>query len=322
MVVSLDGSHRLPIPIARCVQPLAEAVRVKRVEEGRSGADVSLPQSRKAAVIGVRPIVVVGPETELVEQISRIHDTYRDYLFAEAGSTNITVCESDAPFVRSLTRAGLPASSSTVKRIKGLERGFMVWSVRQAIDSPADIEEVAYTILTRTSCLLVLAIDPERVPESHIRALRGLDVGQLLFWTEASDGWWRQNCAAEAVASGVEAPAAVPPAMKPSSRTARRVAPEEGVELTLDLEMWNSGAPCDKHEFGWCAVCKPTTLPAVVYKTATGSAFHRDLDCPALVAGQSKARHLGFDPAEAKPTTPASAVRRNASACLVCLPRR
>ena len=184
----LEGSHRLPVPIARCVAGVAQRALEIKEGLGLSGEDIGIPESRKAAVIGARPLLIVGELQDLAAKIQLIQRTYRTYLMAEAGSDRVTILEPD----RALKNALPDAETSTVKKIKGLERGLVVWSSRIAPDVETEALEVAYTAMTRASCLLIIAVDPSELPHSNRQVLQALDGGYLSPWDSEAQRWWNK----------------------------------------------------------------------------------------------------------------------------------
>ena len=188
--IELFGSYRLPVAIANCVRPLAESIQQTHEEEGISTADIAIPHSRKASVVGVRPIVVVGDEAELARSIHEIRFAYNGYLSAESESNQITICEPDLPLARAIGGLGDHATPTTVKKIKGLERGFVVWSTRTNLGNADESAESVYTIATRSSCILVIAVDPEETSNLSREILDKLDQEHLMFWNQESETWW------------------------------------------------------------------------------------------------------------------------------------
>jgi hypothetical protein len=188
--IELFGSYRLPVAIANCVRPLAESIQQTHEEEGISTADIGIPHSRKASVVGVRPIVVVGDEAELARSIHEIRSAYNGYLSAESESDQITICEPDLPLARAIGGLGDHAHATTVKKIKGLERGFVVWSTRTNLGNADESAESVYTISTRSSCILVIAVDPEETSNLSREILDKLDQEHLMFWNQESETWW------------------------------------------------------------------------------------------------------------------------------------
>ncbi len=315
-VVRLNGSHRLPVPIARAVGNLAEAAIAEREANNLSAEDVSVPSSRKAAVIGTRPIVVLGSTNELAVQIEDIRAAYSGFLDAEAGSRYITIAEPDPLLAKLLD----DAVSTTVKKIKGLERGMVVWSGAGRLDHETERLETAYTVMTRTSCLLVLAIDSDRLLAPNLDVLSKLDGTDLLFWTEKAEAWWwdhfRPSTPPRPADDGGPAKPDKPKPVGAIGTPRKQPAPAHLVDTS-----WGEGAPCELHELGWCTLCKPRQLPRTVVMTkGSGAAFHARADCPALQSGQRLVASRGGDPAEVVKVALASAINNGNFPCMVCLP--
>jgi DNA helicase-2/ATP-dependent DNA helicase PcrA len=321
-IVRLEGSHRLPIPIARCVRTLAEAARAIRRANGQADDDISSPDSRKASVIGVRPILVVGDQNHLATQIRLIADTYSGYLEAEVGDHRITVLESDRTLASAI---GTPRiESTTVMKIKGLERGMVVWSARRAPNRAAEALETAYTAMTRTSCLLVLAVDPDDLPDSHLEVIRQLDRGHVLRWDGAAERWWTEVIARSSLpiepsddTRTAPPPAETPPMPdRPPVRTPAVLSPPSTARRD-----WDAGQPCDRHDLEWCTLCKPRNLPGGVYTTSGRSAaFHKTPTCPALVSGQHLVVTSGASAAPIETVALESAIAMDKFPCLICFP--
>lgn len=90
----------------------------------------------------------------------------------------------------------------------------------------------------------------------------------------------------------------------------------------ITLEQWEAGAPCAEDGLAFCARCKPSDLPDVVYTTSGGSAFHGDRACNALAAGQRKVVERGMEPSVITAVPRGEAVLRDMRPCLVCLADR
>jgi superfamily I DNA and RNA helicase len=194
----LHGSYRLPVTIANCVRSLGESIQRSKEQEGLSTRDISLPNSRKASVVGVRPIVVAGDEVTLARSIQEIRSTYEGFLsaedpLAESRGSRITICEKDSSLKGALGSRGLWVETTTIKKIKGLERGFLVWSTSSDLGNPDEWKESVYTICTRSSCILVIAVDPSKIPDQTVELLGALDREYLMFWDRDSRDWWDQT---------------------------------------------------------------------------------------------------------------------------------
>ncbi|MDA9359841.1 hypothetical protein N9R50_01555, partial [bacterium] len=180
----LQSSYRLPPSVSKAVSPLAAQVQALRKASGNADPDTALPNSRRASVIGVRPIVIVGDPKELAEQIVEIKELYAEYIDMEEGDATTTVLERDAVLSKALVDCGVHVDNSTVRKIKGLERRFVVWSVAQPIVADEVHLESVYTALTRTSCLLIIALPRAPIPIGNAEVLTMLDIDALLAWTE------------------------------------------------------------------------------------------------------------------------------------------
>ena len=75
---------------------------------------------------------------------------------------------------------------------------------------------------------------------------------------------------------------------------------------------------------GQCSECQPRPqgMPLMVWITKEGDAFHRDRDCPALIAGQRYVERRGQRTHEPEMVTYATARASGRSPCLYCLPQR
>jgi hypothetical protein len=183
----LSGSYRLPVRVCECVRPLAG-----RIEEDRRDLDgdhdVGLPEARKPAVLGVRPVVLsaAGAGTALAE----VFAAYRRTLEAVPQSCReITVAEDSFPVatVRAAAPPGYRVRSASMLQIKGLERAAVVWCTSGEIPAHESELEWVYTILTRTRCLAVLVVDPATLSDERRAILRLLPEERLLCWDEAAE---------------------------------------------------------------------------------------------------------------------------------------
>lgn len=191
---SLKGSYRLPLRVCECIRPLAESVRARHkpsLEEG-----VELPESRKGAVLGVRPILVHAESvSERAKQLEQLYAVYG----ATQGLSSITIAEKDRSLeneLRRLIRAMRSKPSikcESMNRIKGLERPFVVWSTCIPIDADESLQEWAFTVLSRTTSILVISVGPDTLPE-FTKIIRCLRQDRLLPWTKAAANWLGEPC--------------------------------------------------------------------------------------------------------------------------------
>ena len=205
-VRELDGSYRLPIRVCEAVAPLATRLKEhrgvgRRLEStsdedyGLALDDIVLPRAVKNAMLGVRPIVVAGTVAQIQEQVAQVIAEYADLLVPAEGRRAIaTIAESDPVMLRALHKleslkrlpAGLQIEPASMRRIKGLERPLVLWSTEIDLPNRETAPEWIYTILTRTTGVVVVALS-ENTP-NYIRAILGrLDRHRLLFWSEQAE---------------------------------------------------------------------------------------------------------------------------------------
>jgi DNA helicase-2/ATP-dependent DNA helicase PcrA len=216
----LAGSYRLPIAICEALQPLAERILTDRQTVRRTSMsagnetpvgstpldevdpeDLVRPSSRKSALIGVRPIILAPANTaDLAVQFAEVLSTHRPVVAAPGATLEVTYAESTADEARELndrlahqhngnrTSISARVEKDTMLEIKGLERSVVLWNSKMAVNriAASDVAEWVYTILTRTTGLLVIALSIGTPPEVRdlITCLRR---DRLLFWDRAAE---------------------------------------------------------------------------------------------------------------------------------------
>jgi len=184
----LAGSYRIPLRICECLRPLAKHVADQH--EAKLGEDAILPESRKAAVLGVRPILVYADTTEaMADQLRAIWKVYgrtrRDGNVQPLD--RMTITERDDVLGSAIRRRSgyrLPVEVETMARIKGLERSFVVWSTRVPLERVDESEdEWIYTILSRAKHILVLVVGPETLPFAGELIRKRLLKTRIMPWT-------------------------------------------------------------------------------------------------------------------------------------------
>jgi hypothetical protein len=186
----LEGSYRLPSRVCECVRPLAEEILRQREaqdsEESRDTEhDVGLPTAKKPAVLGSRPIIV--SKSQLEESLPEIFAVYRRQLeLAPSSSREITIAEGgiDPRAVQKVAPHGYRVRRDSMRVIKGLERACVIWPTWHPAPSEESDLEWAYTIITRTTGLVVIAVDANTTLEHSARVLALLRDDRLLLWDE------------------------------------------------------------------------------------------------------------------------------------------
>ncbi|MCW5758000.1 MAG: UvrD-helicase domain-containing protein [Phycisphaeraceae bacterium] len=193
-IYRLKHSYRLPLRVCQAIRPLSE--RVRAYHEGNDET-FALPEPRKAATLGVRPILVVASDPDsAASQIADVFQTYTSYL-PEGKREHITVA--DKPEIAARTginhaelerRAKTNVTRESMRRIKGLERPFVVWDTSVHLPSKESAEEWAFTILTRTTSILVILVLRDNVSAAAQRVLPYIcHAERIMPWTETAQAW-------------------------------------------------------------------------------------------------------------------------------------
>lgn len=199
----LNGSYRLPIRICEALLPLADAIanhreniKLKRNTDDVIGeeeyVDYVRPHAVKSAVLGVRPIVLAGTNANIRQQLAEVVRHY-SLLFDPAHGAKgiITIAEYDVflkdIFDRLMTDRKLPEKViievASMSKIKGLERPLVAWSTQTNIPRRETEAEWVYTVLTRTTGVVVIAISQNT--DARLRSIVGrLREDRLMFWSE------------------------------------------------------------------------------------------------------------------------------------------
>ena len=118
---------------------------------------------------------------------------------SEDGPTEITILEKDWKLRDSVRvawgrdRGPLRIECDTVLRIKGLERPFIVWSAMEVPETgDTDVWECAYTAMTRTHAVLIIAIAKEP-KDCHEGAIGLLDKNFLIPWDNESEEFYNHR---------------------------------------------------------------------------------------------------------------------------------
>lgn len=179
----LDGSYRLPYRISEAIKPLSELIN--KVQEG---ADIITPY--KGAPPGARPILVFAENScELASKLLNIAKSFQafDVVSLTHPFTNkITILEKDRNITRELNilRSGI-ANTDTILRLKGLEKKLIVWSTNTKISHSEEIKNFVYTIFTRTSGLLVIAMFND-IQSEYKEIIKSLRKDRIILWDNDS----------------------------------------------------------------------------------------------------------------------------------------
>ncbi|MEA5461972.1 UvrD-helicase domain-containing protein [Arcicella sp. LKC2W] len=169
----LEGSYRLPVRISESIKKLSEAIVQKF---GNNEGAISITPY-KGSPPGSRPIVVYGNSTnELADKILEIFKTYKIY-----DLKGITILEKDIELLQTLSKKGITTETDTILSLKGLEKECVLWSTRIPLEFENEVFEFAYTIVTRTSCILIIALT-DNTQSIYKKILGLLDRERLIMW--------------------------------------------------------------------------------------------------------------------------------------------
>ncbi|MDX6180625.1 UvrD-helicase domain-containing protein [Flavobacterium sp. Fl-77] len=174
----LEGSYRLPVRISESIKKLSEAI-VHRFGNNEGAISIT---PYKGSPPGARPIVVYGNSIlELSEKVLEVFKTYNIY-----DLSRITILEKDLELLRELALKGVVTETDTILSLKGLEKECVLWSTRIPLEFEKEKFEFAYTIVTRTSCILIIALT-EDTQNVYKEILGLLDRERLIFWDKLSE---------------------------------------------------------------------------------------------------------------------------------------
>jgi DNA helicase II / ATP-dependent DNA helicase PcrA len=181
----LDGSYRLPVRISECIKKLSSAI-VSRFGNDEGATHIT---PYKGAPPGSRPVVVYGRSaSEVAEKVERFFDHYKIY-----DLKRITILEKDAELNSEIRRKGIACETDTILSLKGLEKECVLWSTRIPLEFENEVFEFAYTIMTRTSCTLVIAVF-DSTQNVYKKILGLLDIERLIMWDRETADKFNSLC--------------------------------------------------------------------------------------------------------------------------------
>jgi DNA helicase-2/ATP-dependent DNA helicase PcrA len=197
-IFRLEGSYRLPYRISECIKELSKRIIkkhkdkriIKKHKDNRDNISPNEITPYKGSPPGARPIVVFANNLDSMSQkIKEIFETYQKAY----GLKKITILEKDQKLCSALRKLRIDTETDTILRIKGLEKECVLWSVRKRVENDKEAEEIVYTILTRTSSILIIALS-EEITNVYKEIIGTFDRSRLILWDEEtknkySDFW-------------------------------------------------------------------------------------------------------------------------------------
>lgn len=180
----LKGSYRLPYRISEAICPLS-----KDITKNSGDKDLTVEITPyKGAPPGARPIIVFAvDDCKLAQKIVQIKSIYSVF-----DLNRITILEKDDSLYRALVNERQNVETTTILRLKGLEKEFILWSLQSDILYENEVREFAYTIMTRTNCLLIIAITREfkKYTKELVSLLRR---DRLIYWDQETEDFLNGN---------------------------------------------------------------------------------------------------------------------------------
>lgn len=181
----LDGSYRLPVRISECIKKLSETISL------RFGNDEGVTNITpyKGSPPGSRPIAVYGMSyIELAAKIKEVFNKYNIY-----DLNKITILEKDVELQREISKNGISTETDSILSLKGLEKECVLWSTRIPLEFEKEVFEFSYTIMTRTSCILIIGLT-EETQNSYKKILGLLEKERLIMWDSETETKFTSFC--------------------------------------------------------------------------------------------------------------------------------
>jgi len=151
--IRLKGSFRLPFRVSEAIKPLSQLIN-SEFKKRRASGETEIIYPYKGSPPGARPIVVYGRDYgQLAAKIRDIFFLYKVFGFGE-----MAIFENDWQLAKELAAYNVGCTVEIILKSKGLEKSCVIWSTRVGIDTKKDVSEFVYTILTRTTSILIIAI--------------------------------------------------------------------------------------------------------------------------------------------------------------------
>jgi len=181
----LEGSYRLPVRISEAIKPISEAIKLSFNNE--DGVGVITPF--KGSPPGARPIVVYAPSLDqIIYKVTQVFQTYSIY-----DIDRVTILEKDSLLSFRLNQAGIRSETDTILRLKGLEKRCIIWSTRAAIEYEKEVYEFVYTILSRTSAILIIALSDNTL-DAYKPVIGRLNPKRLILWDSETSNKFSDFC--------------------------------------------------------------------------------------------------------------------------------
>jgi DNA helicase II / ATP-dependent DNA helicase PcrA len=162
----LKGSYRLPFRISECITKITETIQ-----------DGNVITPYKGSPPGARPIVVYAETpNDFKSKLACIYKSFSVY-----GLDKITILERDIEIYEAMKSIKIPCETDTILKLKGLEKTCVLWSTRKDIEYKDEVAEFVYTILSRTSGILIIALTAMTL-NKYNKVINLLRKDRLIIW--------------------------------------------------------------------------------------------------------------------------------------------
>ncbi|MDI9357968.1 MAG: AAA family ATPase [Phycisphaerales bacterium] len=181
----LEGSYRLPFRISECIKDISSL---------RKGVNKIIPY--KGASPGARPIVVYAKDIQTLSQkIEAIYNTYSNY-----GIDDVTILEKNDALYKAIEQLKITCTTDTILKIKGLEKTCILWDTSTDILHKEELVEFVYTIFTRTSKILIIALSDNTLPKYH-QIIKNLRKDRIILWDEDTNDNFDRFCSVDSTST-------------------------------------------------------------------------------------------------------------------------
>ena len=181
----LEGSYRLPVRVSECISGLSQAIN-KRFSNSEGTSNIT---PYKGSPPGARPIVVYG---ETLEQlVPKLESAFNQYKIFDL--QNNCILERDYQLQNALINRSINIDTDSILSLKGLEKECVIWATYVPLEFENEAFEFAYTIVTRTSGILIIAIT-DLSQDVYKKVLGLLNPERLIFWDRSSEDKFNTFC--------------------------------------------------------------------------------------------------------------------------------
>lgn len=174
----LKGSYRLPFRISECITKISETIQ-----------DGNVITPYKGSPPGARPIVFyAGTPKEFKTKLASIYQIFKGYAL-----DRITIIETDWEICQAIRQLRISCETDTILKLKGLEKTCVLWSTRKDIEYKEEVAEFVYTILSRTSGILIIALTSTTL-KRYNKIIKMLRKDRLIFWDKETKDKFNDFC--------------------------------------------------------------------------------------------------------------------------------